>query len=101
MSLYSSAKKRRWILLFLKVFSWETDDFTVKNAKSGREICILKIVLSRNEIWCAAGNHNYMSHACAKGFLDSNFNEAVIDKKSKFSRNCPNFTYSQKSKYKL
>ena len=33
-------------LVFLKAFSWETDlwvtqgDFTVKNAKLGREICI-------------------------------------------------------------
>ena len=39
-------KKRGGFLLFLKAFSWETDlwvtlgDFTVKNAKSGREICI-------------------------------------------------------------
>ena len=24
--------------------------------------------LSRNEMWCAADNHNYMRHICAKGF---------------------------------
>ena len=24
-------------------------------------------------MWCAVGNHNYMSHICAKGLLDSNF----------------------------
>ena len=43
-------KKGDGFLLFLKAFSWETDllvtlgDFTVKNAKLGREICIkLKI----------------------------------------------------------
>ena len=45
------AKKADGFLLFLKAFSWETDlwvmqgDFTVKNAKLGREIFIqLKIV---------------------------------------------------------
>ena len=43
-------KKGDGFLLFLKAFSWETDlwvtlsDFTLKNAKLGREICIwLKI----------------------------------------------------------
>ena len=43
-------KKGDGFLLFLKASSWETDllvtlgDFMVKNAKSGREICIyLKI----------------------------------------------------------
>ena len=49
--------------------------FYGKKAKLGRKICILtENWLSRNEILCAAGNHNYMSHMCAKGFLDSNFN---------------------------
>ena len=39
-------KKTDRFLLFLKAFSWETDlwvtlgDFTVKNAKLRREICI-------------------------------------------------------------
>ena len=32
-----------------------------------------------------------------KGFLDSNFNKAVIDKISNFHEIVPNFTYSQKS----
>ena len=32
-------------------------------------------------MWCVANNDNYMCHICAKEFLDSNFNEAVIDKK--------------------
>ena len=49
---------------------------------------------------CAANNHNYMCHICAKEFLDSIFNEAVIDKKSKFHEIYPNFTYLQKSYYK-
>ena len=33
---------------------------------------------------CAADNHNNMCHTCAKEFLDSNFNQAVIDKISNF-----------------
>ena len=54
--------------------------------------------LSRNEMWCVADNHNYMSHTCAKGFLDSNFDYAVIGKYQILNLNkiTPNFTYSQK-----
>ena len=42
----------------------------------GREInlYLTEKRLSRNEMWCAADNHNYMCYICAKGFLDSNFN---------------------------
>ena len=47
-------------------------DFTVKNAKLGREM------------WCAADIRNYTCHICAKGFLDLNFNQAVINKISNF-----------------
>ena len=40
-------------------------------------------------MWCTAGYHNFMSHICAKGFLDSNFDYAVFDKISLFfKRNC-------------
>ena len=46
---------------------------------------------------CAADNHNYMCHTCAKEFLNANFNEAVIDKISKFHEIAPNSTYSRKS----
>ena len=46
---------------------------------------------------CAADNHNYMCHTCAKEFLDSNFSEAVIDKISIFHEIAPNSTYSHKS----
>ena len=45
---------------------------------------------------CTADNYNYTCHICAKGFLDSNFDEAVIDKISNFNELAPNFTYSQK-----
>ena len=38
-----------------------------------------------------------MSHMCAKGFLDSIFNYAVIGKISNFQKIDPNFAYLQKS----
>ena len=38
-----------------------------------------------------------MSHLCAKGFKNSNFNYAVIDKISKFQEIAPNFRYSKTS----
>ena len=48
-------------------------------------------------MWCAAGNHNYMSHICAEESLDSTFDYAIIDKILNFKEIAPNFTYSQKS----
>ena len=46
---------------------------------------------------CASDNHNYMCHTCAKEFLNSTFNKAVIDKISNLQDIAPNFTFSQKS----
>ena len=46
-------------------------------------------------MWCPVVNHNHMRHICAKGFLDSNFNQAIIEKISFFHEIAPNFTYSQ------
>ena len=40
--------------------------------------------LRRNEMCYAVDNHN-MCYICTKGFLNSNFNKAVIDKISFFS----------------
>ena len=40
---------------------------------------------------CAADNNNYMCHIYTKGFLDSNFNYAVIDKISNFHKIAPIF----------
>ena len=53
--------------------------------------------LRRNEMWFAVGNHDYMSHICAKKcfFFDSNLSYTVIDKISNFQEIAPNFTYSQ------
>ena len=48
--------------------------------------------LSRNKTWCAADNYNYVHHICVKGFLDSNFNQALIDKILIFLKIAPNFT---------
>ena len=62
-----------------------------------RNLYLSEDQLSRNEIWCATDKHSYTCHVCAKGFLDSNFNEAVIDKVSNFHEIAPKFTYSQKS----
>ena len=47
-------------------------------------------------MFCTADNHNYICHTCAKEFLDSNFNKAVIDKISNFHEIARNSTYSQK-----
>ena len=91
-------KKADGFLLFLKAFSWETDlwvalgDFTVKNAK----LYETENRLSRNKMWCTEDIHNYMCHLCAKEYLDSNFNYAIIDKISNFHEITQNFTYSQK-----
>ena len=48
-------------------------------------------------MWYAEDTHSYMCHICAKGFLDSKFNNAVIDKISIFHEIAPNFTFLQKS----
>ena len=100
-------KKGDGFLLFLKAFSWETDfwitlgDFKVKKTrKIGKgNLHLSENRLSWNEIWRAADNHNYMCHKCTKEFLDSNLNQAVIDKISNFHEISPNSTYSHKSQF--
>ena len=74
-----------------KTFSWEIDlwvtlgDFTVKkpanlgskileNSKIGKENIFNWKSIYRNEMWCAANNHNYVFHICAKERLYLNFN---------------------------
>ena len=48
--------------------------FYGKTRKIGkRNLYFTENRLSRNEMWCAADNHNYMCHICAKGLLDANF----------------------------
>ena len=63
---------------------WVTlGDFTLKRAKLGDRY-LTENRFGRNEIWCA------------KRFLDSNFNFAVINKISIFQEIAPNFEYSWK-----
>ena len=46
--------------------------------------------LSRNEMWCAADDHNYVCDICAKEFFDSEFHWSSIDKISNFNEMAPN-----------
>ena len=50
-------------------------------------------------MWCVAGNHNYISHICAKGFLNLSLNYTVIDKISNFQEIAPNFIYCKESTF--
>ena len=46
-----------------------------KTAKLGRgNMYLTENRLSRNDMWCAEDNHNYVSYICADDFLDSNLN---------------------------
>ena len=45
-------------------------------------------------MWGGTGSHNYMSHICAKGILDSSLDYAVIDKISNFQEIASNVTFS-------
>ena len=51
----------------------------------------------RNKIWFAEDNHSYVCHICAKGFLDSNFNQAAIDKISIFFTKLPQISHIRKN----
>ena len=48
-------------------------------------------------MWCVSDNHSNMCHICAKELLDSNFNEAVIDKIPIFQEIGQNFIHLQTS----
>ena len=85
-------------LLFLKVFSWETDlwvmlgEFTVKKCKIGKgNLYLIENWLSWNDMRCAAANHNYMCHTCAKEFLHFELQSSSYWQNIKFSWNCPRF----------
>ena len=47
-------------------------------------------------MWCVVDNHNYMCHICAKGFLVSSFDKAVIEKKNQFFTNLPQISHTHK-----
>ena len=98
-------KRRRVFALFISIFLRNrslniTRWFYGKKCKIGKGKFYRYLTenwLSRNEIWFPADNHNYMCYICAKGFLDSNFNLAVVDKISNFHEIAAHFAYSQKS----
>ena len=70
--------------------------FYGKKCKTGKgNLYLTENQLSWNEMCCASDNCKYMCHTFAKEFLNSNFNEAVIDKISIFQDIAPNFTFSQ------
>ena len=70
--------------------------FCGKKCKIGKgNLYLTENRLSWNEMCCASDNHNYMCHTCAKEFLNSSFNSAVIDKISNFQEIAPNSTFSQ------
>ena len=51
--------------------------------------------LSRNEMWCAAVNHNYVSHMCKRIFrFELQADKADIEKISIFHEIALNFTCS-------
>ena len=61
-------KRRRVFALFKSIFlrnrslsSLTLSDFMVKRRGKGN-LYLTENRLSRNEMWCATGNHNYMSH---------------------------------------
>ena len=66
-------KKRRRVFALLKALFRETGlsvtlgDFKVKRRKIGkRNLYLIENRLRGNKMVCAAENHNYMCHVCAK-----------------------------------
>ena len=53
--------------------------------------------MSRNEMWCAAGSHNCMSHLCAKGFLVRILMMELLTKYQIFSK-LPQITHIYKNR---
>ena len=98
-------KRRRVLALFISIFlrNRSLNDakwFYGKKRKIGKgNLYLTENRLSWNEMCCASDNHNYMCHTCEKEFLNSSFNQAVIDKISNFHDIAPNFTFSQKSQF--
>ena len=98
---FAGKKSRRVFALFKSIFlrnqslsnaGW----FYGKKRKIGKgNPYLAENRLSKNEMWCAANNHNDTCHTF--GFVGSNLNQEVIYKISNFHEIVPNFTYSQKS----
>ena len=98
MSLYFCIKKAIGFCSVFKSIFWETylwaRWFYGKKCKIRKgNLCLTKNWWRKNKISCNADNHDYICHIRAKGFVDSDINEAVIDKISNFQEIAPNFTF--------
>ena len=85
-------KRRRVLALFISIFlrnrSLSDDRWFCGKKRQSRQIGKGNLYLTENrsswnELCCASDNHNYMCHTCAKEFLNSSFNRAVIAQISK------------------
>ena len=65
-------KGDRFLLLFLKAFSWETDlwipvgDFAIKTQNLEGKSVLTKDRLGKNKMWSSTENHNYLCHPCTR-----------------------------------
>ena len=91
-------KKRRWVLaLFISIFSKnqslsDARWFYSKKRKIGKgNLYLTENQLSWNEMCSASDNHNYISHTCAKEFLNFKLQLSSYWQNIKFSRYCPKF----------
>ena len=88
----------------LKAFSWETDlsvtlgDFTVKKRKirKGKSVFNWKSIKLERNVLCCRYLQLYVSHMCNRIFIFE-LELSSYWPNIKFSRNCPNSTFSHKS----
>ena len=98
-------KRRRVLSLFISIFlrNRSLSDarwFYGQKRKIGMvNLYLTENRLSWNEMCSASDYHNYKCHTCAKEFLNSSFNKAVIEKISNLHNIAPNFTFSQKTHF--
>ena len=89
-------RKAEGLALFIRIFSRNrSSDATWFYGKKrqnweGKSVFNWKSIKLKQNVLCFK-NHNCICHICAKEFLDSNFNEVVIDKISNFHEILPNF----------
>ena len=62
-------------------------DFTFKKREIGEQnLYSTQKRLGRDDIYCVEDNHSQVCRMCAKGLLDSNFDETVIEKYNFFKK---------------
>ena len=96
-------RKGNRCLLFLKLFSWETDlwvmigNLTLKKRKIRKgNLYFTKNQSVRNEIRCAEDGHSYMSKMCAKEFSDFKLIIKQLLAKYWFFKELPQISYTHK-----